>query len=95
MLETDWLLAKKKPKENLPHGQLRWACRRGMLELDILLGDFFDLHYAQLSESDKQAFEQLLGFSDQDLHGFFLGDNQPVDGNIIRIVQIIRRPFVD
>jgi len=89
MLETDWLLAKKKPKENLSHGQLRWACRRGMLELDILLGDFFEVHYAQLSESDKQAFEQLLGFSDQDLFEFFLADRQPVDRDMIRIVQII------
>jgi len=95
MLETDWLLAKKKPKENLSQGQLRWACRRGMLELDILLGDFFEVHYVQLSESDKQAFEQLLSLSDQDLYGFFLSDNQPVDGNIIRIVQIILSAAVD
>jgi len=95
MRETDWLLATKKPKENLSHGQLRWACRRGMLELDILLGDFFDLHYTQLNESDKQSFAQLLGFSDQDLYEFFMSGNQPVDGNILRIVQIIRRPLVD
>ncbi|MFZ1712954.1 MAG: succinate dehydrogenase assembly factor 2, partial [Nitrosomonas sp.] len=31
--------------------RIRWRCRRGMLELDIVLQRFLDNQYARLSES--------------------------------------------
>src|SRR5579863_8836878 len=47
--------------------RVRWQCRRGMLELDLLLQSFFDKHYVSLSEVNKALFEQLLEHHDQDL----------------------------
>jgi antitoxin CptB len=52
--------------------QLRWACRRGMLELDQFLLTFFDDCYDDLSENDQKTFELLLGEQDQDLFNWLL-----------------------
>ncbi|MDH5546779.1 MAG: succinate dehydrogenase assembly factor 2 [Gammaproteobacteria bacterium] len=77
-------------KGPLSRGELRWACRRGMLELDILMGDFFDRHYDELNEHDQQLFQQLLRFPDQDLHAFFLGNEEPQQRELIRVIDIVR-----
>ncbi|HKX53041.1 MAG TPA: succinate dehydrogenase assembly factor 2 [Nitrosospira sp.] len=45
----------------------RWRCRRGLLELDIVLQRFMDEHYATLDEAGLQQFETLLDFPDTDL----------------------------
>ena len=45
----------------------RWRCRRGMLELDIVLQRFMDAHYRQLDEVGLQQFERLLALPDNDL----------------------------
>jgi len=47
--------------------QIRWRCRRGLLELDIQLSQFFDRYYDKLSEKQQQAFAHLLTYSDPDL----------------------------
>jgi antitoxin CptB len=53
--------------------KLRWACRRGMLELDVLLGNFLEEAYLHLSDSDKAVFEKLLSCQDQELFEWFTG----------------------
>ncbi len=45
----------------------RWRCRRGMLELDIVLQRFMDRHYRQLDEAGLRQFERLLALPDNDL----------------------------
>jgi antitoxin CptB len=45
----------------------RWRCRRGMLELDIILQRFMDAHYCQLSADELQQFDRLLILPDNDL----------------------------
>ena len=45
----------------------RWRCRRGLLELDIVLQRFMDQHYAQLSAAESQQFDTLLDLPDNDL----------------------------
>lgn len=47
--------------------RIRWRCRRGMLELDIVLLRFMNSHYAQLDEYERELFEALLTYSDHDL----------------------------
>lgn len=56
---------------NLP--RLAWACRRGMLELDVLLGNFLSEVYPSLHENDKKAFIQLLGCQDPDVFNWLMG----------------------
>jgi antitoxin CptB len=44
--------------------RLRWLCRRGMKELDVLLDRFVDRHEAGLANGAWPGFEQLLAFED-------------------------------
>jgi antitoxin CptB len=47
--------------------RLRWQCRRGMLELDLILESFLNKNYANLTAYEQDLFEQLLDYSDQEL----------------------------
>ena len=72
--------------------RLRWQCRRGMLELDLLLEDFLDNTYAGLSDAEKRTFCRVLEYQDQLLLDWFMGRAVPADREIIRIVERIRHP---
>ena len=89
MLETDWLLAEKKSKENLSVGQLRWACRRGMLELDVLFMPFVDEAYEYLNNEDRATFERLLKGDDPELFAWFMGHEKCKDEKLNAMVQVI------
>ncbi|OIZ95151.1 hypothetical protein A1D18_03375 [Candidatus Rickettsiella isopodorum] len=52
--------------------RLRWQCRRGMLELDLILQAFFDKNYLTLVPNDQDLFEQLLTYSDQELYSYLI-----------------------
>jgi antitoxin CptB len=56
--------------------RVRYRCRRGMLELDSLLQNFFEQKYLVLSKNDQVLFEELLECSDQDLYHWFLGQKK-------------------
>jgi len=47
--------------------RLLWRCRRGLLELDIVLQGFIESSYAALSAAQLQAFDALLDLPDNDL----------------------------
>ncbi len=47
--------------------RIRWRCRRGLLELDIVLGRFLEHSSTQLSARERDAFKALLELSDNDL----------------------------
>jgi antitoxin CptB len=46
---------------------MKWRCRRGMLELDLWLGGFWDTHRATLQPHETAALERLLGLSDMEI----------------------------
>ncbi|MDR3390751.1 MAG: succinate dehydrogenase assembly factor 2 [Sulfuriferula sp.] len=46
-------------------GRLRWRCRRGMLELDLVLGRFLHVHCAGLTAQQLAEFDALLDLPDQ------------------------------
>jgi len=45
--------------------RIRWRCRRGMLELDMVLERFLHRHMAELTESQRREFERLIRLEDQ------------------------------
>jgi antitoxin CptB len=47
--------------------------RRGMKEMDLVLGPFADAHLAQLSEAELLTYDTLLAENDQDLMAWVLG----------------------
>ena len=70
--------------------QLRWQCRRGMRELDILLTNYLDDDYGQASEQQKDAFRKLLALPDPQLIGYLLGGQTPPDAALANVVSQIR-----
>ncbi len=71
--------------------RLHWRCRRGMLELDLLLQGFLDGGYARLDERRRAGFVELLEYPDQMLLEYLLGRMEPVDPVIADVVAEIRR----
>ncbi|XPF93651.1 succinate dehydrogenase assembly factor 2 [Colwellia sp. RE-S-Sl-9] len=69
--------------------RLRWACRRGMLELDVLLLPFVDEAYDDLSEENKVIFERLLVCQDPELFAWFMGHEKCEDSELNSLVQLI------
>ena len=69
--------------------RLRWACRRGMLELDLILEPFVENSYDALEEADQLRFEVLLESEDQSLFMWLMKRQSPDSPDMQRIVQII------
>jgi len=69
----------------------KWQCRRGMLELDLLLNNFVDKKVKDLSAEQKQTFEMLLSYPDQTLLDLLLGNSVSSDSSIASLVQQIQK----
>lgn len=69
--------------------RMHWACRRGMLELDVLLEPFFKEAFDDLSDDDKILFERLLTSDDPDLYAWFMGHVKCEDAELARMVDVI------
>ena len=61
--------------------RLRWRCRRGLLELDIVLGRFVERHYAELDDAQRAAFDRLLDMPDTELWDMITGKVAPPEQN--------------
>ena len=72
------------PREEI--NRMRWASRRGMLELDLVLEPFVVGRYCALDEVDRLRFQQLLRCEDQDLFAWFLRRERPDDEELRAIV---------
>ncbi|MCK5435953.1 MAG: succinate dehydrogenase assembly factor 2 [Nitrosomonadaceae bacterium] len=71
--------------------RVRWRCRRGMLELDIVLQRFVDKHYTQLNETELQQFDTLLNLPDNDLWDMITAKKEMGDIKLqpmLRLLQI-------
>ena len=70
--------------------RVRWRARRGLLELDIVLGRFIDTHYAQLDEDERQTFETLLDMPDNPLWDMIAGRLEATVGEQQALLEKIR-----
>jgi len=57
--------------------RVRWRCRRGLLELDIVLGRFAEQHYEGLDEAQQIAFDVLLDLPDNVLWDMITSREEP------------------
>jgi len=70
---------------------IRWQCRRGMLELDMMLLPFFDQHYVHLNSEKQQDFCDLLAFPDQELYQWLIGRLEPSSVRLQALLKDIRQ----
>jgi antitoxin CptB len=57
--------------------RLRWRCRRGMKELDLLLMRYVEEQYAAASPAARQAFVELLEVPDPVIYAWCMGQARP------------------
>ncbi len=82
--------AERVPAETVSTARLRWQCRRGMLELDLLLNAFLDNSYAKLSIGEQQVFQTLLEYPDQTLYDLLMRSMISSDREIADMVVLIQ-----
>lgn len=71
--------------------RIQWACRRGMLELDVAIMPFFKYEYDTLNDTDKKAFVALLKADDPDLFNWMMDHGEPADPELKRIIRLIQQ----
>lgn len=70
--------------------KLRWRCRRGMRELDQLLGRWLEQCWRQSPTRERALFLQLLDSEDDRLWRWFLGHEVPEDAGLADLIARIR-----
>ena len=70
--------------------KLRWSCRRGMLELDLLLGQFLEQGFSSLNSEDRELFKTFLNCTDQDLFAWLLGSAVPPNDHFLPLIKKIQ-----
>jgi len=71
--------------------RLRWRCRRGMRELDVLLTRYLERTFPGTSAAERAVFVQLLELPDPDLFGYLVGRTSPGEAAEREIIARIRR----
>jgi antitoxin CptB len=69
--------------------RLRWRCRRGMLELDLLLTRFLTEKIDTLDELQAQLLDRLLTYPDQDLFDWLMARKQCDDPSLKPMLELI------
>jgi antitoxin CptB len=65
---------------------LRWRCRRGMKELDVLLERYATTVLPQAGPAERRLLARLLDHPDPDLAGYFLGGEAPPEPEMAALV---------
>ncbi len=70
---------------------LRWRCRRGIREMDIVLQTFLEQCYDTLSDIDKQSFTALLDETDLDIMNWMMGKDEPENNALKKMIFLIQQ----
>ncbi len=68
----------------------RWRCRRGLLELDIVLLRFMEKYYTQLNEAEFRQFEELLSLSDNELWDLIVEKKKIEDDGVQHVLRLLQ-----
>lgn len=70
---------------------IQWACRRGILELDIIINKFFKKKFDGLDQKQKKFFCKMLMYDDNYLYQWLICNQIPKNKNIHKIVILIKK----
>jgi antitoxin CptB len=70
--------------------RLRWRCRRGMLENDLILARWLGACGAGMSDADVAALDRLLDLSDNELWDLLSGRSDVVDEELRPLLDSLR-----
>lgn len=70
-------MPKQHQADPVKRARLRWRSRRGLLENDLLISRFLDMHEETLSDDEVDAFSMLMELPDNDLLNLLLARSEP------------------
>ena len=70
--------------------RLRWRCRRGMLENDLILARFIDANGATMSDDDIDKLDAVLEMSDGALWDVLARRSEVADPSLAAFVERLR-----
>jgi antitoxin CptB len=70
--------------------QLRWQCRRGMLELDFVLERYLDQRFVAADDDESVLFQRLLTAQDPELQAWILNGTAHPDPAYQGLIDKIR-----
>jgi antitoxin CptB len=70
--------------------RLRWRCRRGMRELDVMLTRYLDQVWETASSAERGVFVELVELQDPDLFGYLVGRDTPAEESQRAVIARIR-----
>ena len=73
--------------------KIKWQCRRGMLELDLILNRFVSEQLEKLTLKQVSAFEMLLNYPDPDIYNWLMGNEVPSEQELVDIVTFIQLQY--
>jgi antitoxin CptB len=79
------------PPDELNLSRLRWRCRRGMRELDVMLTRYLDGAWDAASPAERAAFAQLVEMQDPQLFGYLVGRTAPVEESQRAVIDAMRQ----
>lgn len=69
---------------------LEWRCRRGTLELDLLMSRYLKECYPKAGDKQRHAFQRLLEYSDDVLQDLLTGQAMAQDREVADVIKQIR-----
>ena len=76
--------------------KLRWRCRRGLLENDLMIERFFDRYAPALTVRQAEALAQLMELADNDLLDLLLRRGEPMGEldrpDVRQVLEMLRKP---
>lgn len=66
--------------------RLRWRCRRGMKELDVVLERYLQQRYPSAPAAEQQAFQALLDLPDPQLLALVMQRDVPADPEWVHVI---------
>ena len=81
--------------------RLKWRCRRGLLENDLLIERFFARHESTLTQAQARGLQVLTDLPDNDLLDLLLARTEPsgdlLQPGVLEVLALLRPrpPFID
>ena len=69
--------------------RMRWRCRRGMLENDLILSALLDSRGAAIDEDEIAMLDRLLDLPDNELWDLIAGRAEPGDPSVRPLVDVV------
>jgi antitoxin CptB len=81
------------PAEEIP--RLKWLCRRGVKELDIIMSHYLEYSFLDAPVSEQKAFRELLQIEDPTLFQLVVGSEKSPDAEQDKLLAQLRTAIFD